>query len=250
MSYNEFLKKGYIILNIPENKMSFLSEMKKKIKDKSQKFIQLKRDSEFELNKFHYYKLKKKNNLNDLRMEIMKEINNNMNTQKEIYETISDFLDFCLGPDIATQKIVNLVIQKPNDNERAPFHKDGPVASNYEVVLWVPLVDCYKTMNMYLFENKLHDRTKNFLKSNSNNQSLDTYSKKFGTLNSVKFGQILVFWTNVFHYIPVNKENDTRWSLNLRYKNLFTKYGTKNILDYYKILKISPITKMLQKIDV
>ena len=35
-----------------------------------------------------------------------------------------------------------------------------------------------------------------------------------------------------------------------RSENLFTQYGTKNLLDYYDILKISPITKLLNNIDV
>ena len=74
--------------------------------------------------------------------------------------------------------------------------------------------------------------------------------RKINCLLDVKFGEALIFWTNNFHYIPVNQEKKTRWSLNLRYKNLFTQYGTKNLLDYYDILKISPITKLLNNIDV
>jgi sporadic carbohydrate cluster 2OG-Fe(II) oxygenase len=245
-----FLKKGYTILNIPTDKLKFFVKERDKVKNFSRKFVKIDKNKKFKLENFHEFNLKGKKNLNDLRMKIMREINKNRNFQKNVYNSLSFFLDNCLGPDVVTQKFVNLVIQKPNDTDRAPFHKDGPVASNYELVLWIPFVDCYKTMNMYLFDNELHDKTKIFLKKNSSIEKLDDFSKKYGKLIDVNFGQILIFWSNVFHYIPINKENSTRWSLNIRYKNLFTKYGTKNMVDYYKILKLSPITKMLQQIDV
>ncbi len=245
-----FQKKGYILLDIPADKLNYFMKERNRIKDFSSKYLKIEKHNKFTLENFHKFNLKGRMNLNDLRMKIMKEINKNKDFQKNVYDSLSFFLDRCLGPDIVTQKFINLVIQKPNDTERSPFHKDGPVASNYELVLWIPFVDCYKTMNMYLFDNDLHNKTKAFLKKNSNVEKIDSFSKKYGKLINVKFGQILIFWTNVFHYIPVNNENSTRWSLNIRYKNLFTKYGTKNMPDYYKVLKLSPITKMLQKIDV
>ena len=64
------------------------------------------------------------------------------------------------------------------------------------------------------------------------------------TLKEIKFGQALIFNTNNYHYIPINKTNKTRWAINLRLKNLFTPYGERNLLDYYEILKISPLSKM------
>ena len=105
-------------------------------------------------------------------------------------------------------------------------------------------------MSMYLFDIKHNDRGKKLIAKNTSQKHIDDFSKKYGKLYNIKFGQVLIFWTNNFHYIPINKETKTRWSLNLRYKNLFTQYGTKNFLDYYDILKISPITKLLNKIDV
>ena len=48
--------------------------------------------------------------------------------------------------DIIVQKNVNLAIQMPNDTSRPLFHKDTPLSSKYEVVLWIPLVDCSKSI--------------------------------------------------------------------------------------------------------
>ena len=78
-------------------------------------------------------------------------------------------------------------------------------------------------MNMYVFEVDKHAISQKFVTKNNKTEDYETFSKKEGVLNNVKFGQMLIFWTNNYHYIPVNKENQTRWSLNIRYKNLALK---------------------------
>ena len=54
----------------------------------------------------------------------------------------------------------------------------------------------------------------------------------------LEFGNVLIFSTNNFHYIPINKEEETRFSLNFRFKNLFKRYGSKFYLEYFKIVNI------------
>lgn len=248
MSPQEFFeKKGYAIVDINQTYLKKFQTLKNSLTEESKK--KLLHVKNFELKKFHKYKLKNIS-LNQFRMNMMSKINHNKNLKIDIYNSVSNLLNACLGPDIIVQKNINLVIQKPFDKDRAPFHKDAPVNSNYELVVWIPLVDCYNTMSMYIFDVNKHNKSKEFLKKNNNTKSYDNFSKKEGLLPDVKFGQALIFWANNYHYIPINKEKDTRWSLNVRYKNLFTKYGTKNLLDFYEILKISALTKLLNKIDV
>ena len=47
----------------------------------------------------------------------------------------------------------------------------------------------------------------------------------------------------------INKEKETRISLNVRFKNLFSPTGLKNQLQYYRPLNISNITKFGAQID-
>ena len=242
-----FEKKGYAVLDINKDYLPKLIKLKRTIENET--INNLSKNENFSLEKFHKFKLKKLS-LNQFRMSMISKINKQKNLKLDIYNSINNVLDKCLGPDIVVQKNINLVIQKPKDKDRAPFHKDAPANSNYEIVVWVPLVDCYDTMSMCIFDVSKHKKSKRFLKKNNSPIKFDKYSKKEGVLPNVKFGQVLIFWTNNYHYIPVNKEKDTRWSLNVRYKNLFTKYGTKNLLDFYEILKLSPLTKLLDKIDV
>ena len=51
---------------------------------------------------------------------------------------------------------INLSIQFPNDNSSLlPIHSDvWSGDSPYEINLWVPLVNCYKTKSMYILEQK------------------------------------------------------------------------------------------------
>ena len=244
---NFFEKKGFAVIDINKDYLPKLLELKRTIEKETKK--KLLQHKNFSLEKFHKYKLKKIS-LNQFRLDMISKINKQKNLKLNIYNSIDKVLDRCLGPDIIVQKNINLVIQKPKDKDRAPFHKDAPANSNYEIVVWVPLVDCYNTMGMYLFDVSKHNKSKKFLRENNTPSKFDKYSKKEGILTDVQFGQALIFWTNNYHYIPINKEINTRWTLNVRYKNLFTKYGTKNLLDFYEILKLSPLTKLLNKIDV
>ena len=242
----EFSKKGYCVVNISKEYIKDLKKLNNSIIKNIDNKLGKKK---IELSDFHKIKLSDIE-LNNFRLDTIKLINKKKDLRKIIYKSLENFLDQLLGPDVVMQKNINLVIQSPNDKNRSPFHKDAPLASNYELVVWIPLVDCVKTMSMYLFDLKYHDQSKKLILKNTSAKKFDEFSKKNGCLLDVKFGEALIFWTNNFHYIPVNQEKKTRWSLNLRYKNLFTQYGTKNLLDYYDILKISPITKLLNNIDV
>ena len=54
------------------------------------------------------------------------------------------------------QKNINLSIQFPNDDSSLlPIHSDvWSGDSPYEINLWIPLVDCYRTKSMYILEQK------------------------------------------------------------------------------------------------
>ena len=107
---------------------------------------------------------------------------------------------------------------------------------------------CSKSMCMTMIDKKYHDEAnKLFDNLNRNSETkFQKFSKLKGSNFPVKFGEALIFSTDNFHYIPINETNKTRWSLNIRFKNLFTPYGERNLLDYFEILKTSPITSSYQ----
>jgi ectoine hydroxylase-related dioxygenase (phytanoyl-CoA dioxygenase family) len=63
-------------------------------------------------------------------------------------------------------------------------------------------------------------------------------------LMEVPFGSALIFWSGLFHGSIINKEKESRLSLNIRYKNLFSPLGLKDSLRYFSILKTSPLTNL------
>ena len=52
------------------------------------------------------------------------------------------------------QKRINLSIQLPNDSSSLlPLHSDiWSGDSPFEAVVWIPLVDCFKTKSMYILK--------------------------------------------------------------------------------------------------
>ena len=64
---------------------------------------------------------------------------------------------------------------------------------------------------------------------------------------NLKAGEAILFSPNCLHGNVVNKEKNTRWSLNVRYKNIFSPYSKikneKKIGSFYKPISLKGITK-------
>ena len=68
---------------------------------------------------------------------------------------------------------------------------------------------------------------------------------------NIKFGQILFFNSNFFHGNDVNKEKQTRFSLNTRFKSFYSPYTSdeKHLDNFYEPITIKAATKAAIKID-
>ena len=103
-------------------------------------------DAENVLNHFHEYVYGMSDtDFNEKRMLLMKNINENINFKELIFDSFKDTILGLLGPDLLVQKNCNIVIQRPNDNNPSELHRDAPSHSSYELVIWIPLVDCFGT---------------------------------------------------------------------------------------------------------
>ena len=60
----------------------------------------------------------------------------------------------------------------------------------------------------------------------------------------VPYGSALLFWPGLFHGSLVNRESDSRLSLNIRYKNLFAPLGMKDPFRYFAVMRTSPLTRL------
>ncbi len=241
---NQFLAKGYFIANLDKRELNKLDKVKKEI------IILLKKKSKFKIKKSSNYLENfhlniKKNNLNKIRINIFKKLNKNK-FNKRYYDICSKYIEPIVGLENVIQKKINLSIQLPNDDSSLlPVHSDTWAGdSPFEIVVWIPLVDCRKSQSMFI----LPRNTKSFRNFNrksfrSEKEIMNTIKNEIKFIN-IKYGQILVFSQNLPHGNIINKEKKTRWSLNARIKSLMSPYSSKGILDFFDIIKIMPATKL------
>jgi sporadic carbohydrate cluster 2OG-Fe(II) oxygenase len=50
----------------------------------------------------------------------------------------------------------------------------------------------------------------------------------------VRFGEVLVFNQALPHGNRINEETETRWTMNCRFKGVFTPYGDKKIGEFFE----------------
>ena len=152
------------------------------------------------------------------------------------------------------QRNINLSIQFPNDaSSLLPIHSDvWSGDSPYEINLWLPLVDCFKTKSMYLLNQKkykIFEKKINKTKNNSSSEIYKKISKEVSWMN-IKYGNFLLFNQSLPHGNIVNKEKETRWSFNCRFKSIFTPYVDKKIESFFYPLPQGQLQKLVLTINL
>ena len=59
-------------------------------------------------------------------------------------------------------------------------------------------------------------------------------------LIKINFGQLLIFNQGLPHGNRVNLEGETRWSMNCRFKGVFTPYKDKKVGDFFEPITLRP----------
>ena len=88
------------------------------------------------------------------------------------------------------------------------------------------------------------------LDKNSDWEAFENLAKIKSIEMPVKYGEGLFFSTAILHGSNVNAEKETRFSLNIRFKNMFSPSGLKNQLQFFKKLHISDLTKIGSNIEL
>lgn len=249
---SDFEKNGFLIyefndrINKVEKIKFFFEKNIKKILEK--KKIKIKESKDI-LNNFHKY-IKPKE-LNSIRLELHNSINSQSWFLNTYFELGRQELEIICGNELAVQRKVNLSIQLPKDDSSLlPVHSDvWSGCSQYEVVLWIPLVDVYKTKSMFILpkneNNKYYKKFKNFKNSTLLQKSID---KKIKYL-SIKYGQGLIFAHQIMHGNKINTTSETRWSFNCRFKSLMSPYDKKGLGETFYPILIRPATKIAMEYD-
>ena len=149
----QFKKDGFVIREAANLKS--LQWIKKKFISSIKKKFKFHKDySESRILNFIHKKVPRKN-LNNFRLDIYNKINNDPNFKYHYFQVAKPYIEAIAGNELAMQKI-NLSIQLPQDDSSLlAVHSDVWAGNSpFEIVVWVPLVDCYKTKTMYILPPK------------------------------------------------------------------------------------------------
>ena len=233
-----YLENGYLIVDI--NDLNSFKIIDKYLKNQIlRSFPKITYDYEGSDIFDHLHKYVKVKTLNDLRIKLIKSLFATKEIKKAYYDISKEIINLIVGNEIAMQKRLNLSIQLPNDKcSLLSVHADTWSGdSPYEVVVWLPLVDCYKSKSMFILSpKKTRDLYKNNLStvSKGSNKILYKKIKKDLKFINIKRGQFLIFNQNLPHGNIVNETNLTRVSMNCRFKSLFSPYFKKELGEFFE----------------
>lgn len=245
---DSFLSQGYVVLPVEDKNL--LDLMRDEITSLVVDFLDITGhvNSEDVLNNVE--KFLDVNQLNQLRLKVIEDLNQCKWFRPAYYALAKGALESLVGNELAMQKKINLSIQLPDDDSSLlALHADTWSGdSAFEVVVWLPLVNCFDTKSMYITSpegtKRLHE---NFPKYNGLT-SEDLYQKiKDDTkFIEIEYGNILIFNQCLPHGNRINKEKETRWTMNCRFKSVFTPYQNKKLGEFFEpiTLKAASITGM------
>ncbi len=187
-------------------------------------------------------------NLNDFRLYCINQISRNNNLRFSYYKVFKKFTDLLIGNELAMQKKLNLSIQLPNDNSSLlTIHADTWSGdSPFETVCWLPMVDCRKSMCMFIlpaYNYKFFEERYSELKNKNSNDILESLKDKLIWIE-INYGEVMVFNQNLPHGNIVNSEENTRWSFNCRFKSIFTPYKDKKLGEFFEPITLKATSKV------
>lgn len=176
--------------------------------------------------------------LNKFRIKVIRDFNAIEEFREMYFKVARPYLESLVGNELAMQLRINLSIQFPGDESSLlPVHADTWSGdSSFEVVVWLPLVDCYRTKAMYIMPPSASAELSNHFVNHAGSSSEDLFRSIRKDLKwlAVKYGEVLIFNQALPHGNRVNQEGETRWSMNCRFKGVFTPYGDKKIGEFFE----------------
>ena len=242
----KLINNGYLINKVESKKsLKYIDNFIKKKIIKYFKKINISLNS-INLNKLHQtIDLK---NLNNLRLKIISEINLDKKFRLHYYNISKQTLSSLVGNELAMQNNINLSIQFPKDESSLlPMHADTWSGdSPFETVIWLPLVNCYKTKSMFILKQSKYKNFEKFYKDKKIKSVSQFYKKLKKDISFIKinYGNFLFFNQSLPHGNVVNDTNETRISLNCRFKGLFTPYAEKKLGSFFSPLNTKTVSKI------
>jgi sporadic carbohydrate cluster 2OG-Fe(II) oxygenase len=186
--------------------------------------------------------------LNDLRLEVINAVNATDWVRPAYFRLARRTLESLVGNELSMQLRLNLSIQLPDDSSSLlPIHTDTWAGdSPFEAVVWLPLVDCFRTKSMFLLPPAACGDPARMLARAGASTSEELYRsvEKDLVWLDIKYGEVLVFNQNLPHGNRINRESQSRWSFNCRFKGVFTPYADKRLGEFFEPITLRPVSRV------
>jgi len=190
--------------------------------------------------------------LNSFRLHIISGLMAEPWFREAYFSCARSLVETIVGNELVMQRNIGLSIQIPDDDSSLlPIHSDswGSECSPFEVVLWIPLVDCYRTKTMFILPPDADARWRKRVNEFAEDGTESLYQAIEPEIEwlEVPYGNIVLFTPTIMHGNRLNQESTTRWSMNIRFKGLFTPYSDKRLGEYFAPITVRPASKIGMK---
>lgn len=242
----KFLRDGYVI--VPADDRQALDQIQAAFVDNACAFLKLEKPKDPKDFLDNIHKLVTAEKLNEFRLFLFNQFNGLPWARYNYFALARRQLEILVGNELAMQKRINLSIQLPNDaSSLLPVHSDvWSGDSPFEFVVWVPLVDCYKTKSMFFLPPEKNEEYSGRMAEIGKKSAEDLYKaiEPHLTWLEIPYGHILIFSHIMMHGNRVNVESASRWSMNCRFKGLFTPYWDKRLGDFFEPITTRPASRL------
>ena len=241
----DFLSAGHAILPVEEREL--LDRLQGAIVDVAALHLDIEspEDPGVFLNNIHHHV--EPEALNALRLAVINGVNALDWARPAYFQLARRALEQIVGNELVMQRRLNLSVQMPGDEDSLlPIHADvWDGDSAFEVVVWLPLVDCFGTKSMFLLPPDANDRHVKSFSRFAGGSARDLFDSVEPDLQrmEVAYGEVLLFTQTLMHGNRINREHEIRWSMNCRFKSLFSPYADKRLGEFFEPISIKPATR-------
>lgn len=241
-----FLKDGYVI--VPVENQGGLDAIRQLIADTASEKVgqPVGGDPGALLNNIHQYV--DVDDLNALRLAVIGALRASPWFRPTYHSLAREAIATLVGNELAMQRGIGLSVQMPNDTSSLlPIHADvWDGDSPFEVVAWLPVVDCFATKSMYIVPpgvDRPFQESMNKYQAGSAEDLFEAVEKDAIFLD-VPYGSILLFSQTLMHGNRLNEVDETRWSMNCRFKSLMSPFADKKLGEFFAPITTRPATRM------
>lgn len=187
--------------------------------------------------------------LNDVRLAVINDLHATAWFREAYFACGRSLIETLVGNELVMQRGLGFSIQLPNDEKSLlPLHSDAwSEDSPFEVVLWIPLVDVFRTKSMFILP---RERAPKWQAAMPNYRDNGGVAALFNDMENdlrwldIPYGKVLVFTHTLMHGNSINREETARWSMNVRFKGLFTPYSDKRLGEFFEPISIRAASRI------